>query len=112
MPSGILQNLEITTTNETIMLDNISAGENIYLSSNGGDIEFGSLFVGKEINLNAKNGNIDGSIVGTWEEFSISCTIKKGQSNLPSDKDGGSKMLVAECNNGNIHIEFVDKVAN
>ena len=40
------------------------------------------------------------------DEFSITCMIKKGESNLPALKEGGDKSLTAECNNGDINIEF------
>lgn len=46
------------------------------------------------------------SISGTMDEFSITCTIKKGESNLPALKEGGDKSLTVECNNGDINIEF------
>lgn len=106
VPKGILQNIEITTTNERIALNNVSVNGNISLISNGGNIDFNSLSAGKEVKLSAKNGNINGSIVGKWDDFTISCTVKKGECNLPSYKDGGDKTLTAECNNGNINIEF------
>lgn len=63
--------------------------------------------VGKSINLKAKDGNITGSIIGGWDDFSISCKIKKGDCNLPELKEDGEKLFFADCNNGNISIEFV-----
>lgn len=41
------------------------------------------------------------------DEFSITCTIKKGESNLPALKEDGDKSLTAECNNGDINMNFV-----
>ncbi len=57
--------------------------------------------------MTAKNGNIAGTIIGGWDDFSISCNIKKGDCNLPASKEGGEKLFTASCNNGNINIEFV-----
>lgn len=33
--------------------------------------------------------------------------MKKGESNLPVNKDGGEKTLVVSGNNGDVNIEFV-----
>lgn len=107
VPNNLLNSIEITTTNETIKLNNISVTQNITLNSKGGNIEFDHLFVGEQANLTAKNGDITGSIVGSLDDFSISCTVKKGNCNLPEHKEGGTKSLFADCNNGDIKIDFL-----
>ncbi len=63
--------------------------------------------VGKAISITIKNGDIKGSVIGGWDDFDIACTIKKGESNLPAEKVGGDKSLKANCNNGDINIEFI-----
>ena len=103
----MLNSIQISTTNEKILLNNISVKETIVINSNGGDVEFDSLYVGKKINITAKNGNITGSLIGDINEFSISYTIKKGDCNLPINKEDGSKSINADCNNGNINIDFI-----
>ena len=55
---------------------------------------------------NVKNGNIIGSIIGSYDDYSISCQIKKGKTNLPSKKDGGFKQLNVVVNNGDAKIEI------
>ncbi len=107
VPNNLLNSIQITTTNEDIKLNNVSFTESIALNTNGGNVEFDNIFVGKQINLIAKNGSITGTIKGDWSDFSISCKIKKGNCNLPTYKDGGTKMLIADCNNGNININFI-----
>ena len=107
LPNNLLKSIQITTTNESIKLNNISVLENLTLNSNGGNLEFNKVSVGKEINLTTKNGNIAGSILGSLNDFSISCDIKKGTSNLPNNKEEGAKSLFVSCNNGNINIDFV-----
>lgn len=105
----VKRNLKILTaamTNENITITNLSFAEGVNLQSNGGSIICDNLGAGKEITLAVKNGDITGSISGTMDEFSITCTIKKGESNLPALKEGGDKSLTAECNNGDINIEF------
>ena len=75
--------------------------------SKGGNISFDVLNVGNEIILNVKNGNIEGIIAGSYDDYAISCNIKKGDSNLPSEKKNGAKKLSVTANNGNVHIEIL-----
>lgn len=107
LPDGLLSSLQVTTTNEEIVLSPLSVAESVALDSNGGDVRFDSVLVGTEASFAAKNGNIVGSLVGGWDDFSISCTVKKGESNLPESKPGGEKSLAVDCNNGDVAIEFV-----
>ena len=107
LPDGLLSSLQVTTTNEEIVLTPLSVAESVALDSNGGDVRFDSVLVGAEASFAAKNGNIVGSLVGGWDDFSISCTVKKGESNLPESKPGGEKSLAVDCNNGDVAIEFV-----
>ena len=107
VPNNLLNNIQITTTNETIKLNDISVKENVILNSNGGNLEFDNLFAGKQINLVAKNGNITGSVIGDLNDFSISCNIKKGYCNLPTHKENGNKSLLVDCNNGDVNVDFV-----
>ena len=79
------------------------------LSTNGGDISFDTLSAANEITLENKNGDITGTIAGSWDEYAITCTIKKGESSLPDEKNGGSKTLTAVNNNGDIDIEFISE---
>lgn len=71
------------------------------------DIAFESLDVGNTLTLNVKNGNVSGTVVGSYDDFSIQSDIKKGESNLPDTKDGGGKTLHVSCNNGDVDIAFV-----
>ena len=74
----------------------------------GGNISFGSLGVGGALTLNVKNGDISGAVAGSYEEFSIQSEVKKGESNLPDQKDGGEKVLQVSANNGNVEIAFAE----
>ena len=106
LPNEILTSLRISTSNETISLPSFTVQEEISLTANGGGISFERLHVGKAIRLHAKNGDIQGSILGSYDDFSIDCNIKKGESNLPSNKEGGDKTLSVTVNNGNADIDF------
>ncbi len=106
IPDGLLENLTLSTTNENITLSTLAVAGNINLSSNGGNIAFENLDAGSALTLNAKNGNISGTIAGSYDDFSIQSSIKKGESNLPDNKEDGEKTLDVTGNNGDIQIEF------
>ena len=86
IPNNILTSLNIITTNENIELKNVPLFENITLNSNGVNVILERASAGNEINLTAKNGNIEGTIVGSWDEYAIHSEIKKGNNNLPAEK--------------------------
>ncbi len=107
IPNSLLKNLTLSTTNEDITLSALTVTQSINISSNGGNIAFGALSPGSALTLNVKNGNISGKIAGSYEDFAIQSEIKKGESNLPDNKDSGEKKLNVTCNNGDVSIEFV-----
>ena len=109
VPDELLSDISVTTTNEAIKISAVSVSGNIVLNANGGDVKFERVAVGEGLDVKAKNGNITGTVIGSWEDFSISCTIKKGDCNLPAEKKEGGKLLKADCNNGNINIDFVSE---
>lgn len=105
VPDDTLELLSISTTNEDIVLVPLII-DSASLDTNGGNISFEKLNAENSVNLNAKNGNINGTIIGSYDNYSVSCSIKKGESNI-HEKDGGSKSLTVSCNNGDINITFV-----
>ncbi len=104
LPDG-LRSLTAATTNEDITLDPLACTERAALENNGGDICFEGLFA-REISLFAKNGSITGRIAGGWDDFSIRCTVKKGESSLPAYKEDGENALLVDCNNGDVSVEL------
>lgn len=109
VPDALLTVLKISTTNEDISLPALTVIDDLSLSSHGGNIVFDQLNIGKSIYFGAKNGNISGTIIGSYDEYAISCNVKKGESNLPSSKENGTKTLTVSNNNGDINIEFVSE---
>lgn len=109
IPDALLENLTLSTTNEDITLSALAVMGSINISSNGGNISFGNLDVGSGLTLNVKNGDISGAIVGSYDEFAIQSEIKKGECNLPDNKDGGEKTLNVSSNNGDVNIEFINE---
>lgn len=107
IPDNLLTTISASTTNENIKITALSFAEQIVLENNGGNVLCERVNAGKSINLTAKNGNISGSIIGGWDDFSIYCQIKKGECNLPTNKESGEKSFFADCNNGDINIEFI-----
>ncbi len=106
IPSQQMTDISVETSNGDIKLEELTINNSIDLKTSDGNIEFGKLNVGNDLNFTVKNGNISGSLNGGWDDYSISCNIKKGESNIVN-KDGGSKTLKVDCNNGNINISFV-----
>ena len=109
IPDALLDNLTLSTTNEDISLPELTVTGSISISSNGGNISFEKLDVGSALTLNVKNGNISGTVAGSYDDFSIQSEIKKGESNLPDQKDSGEKTLNVSGNNGDVNIEFVNE---
>ena len=95
IPDALLDTPTLSTTNEDISLPALAITKSINISSNGGNITFGNLEVGSAIYLTVKNGDISGTVVGSYDDFAIQTEIKKGESNLPDNKDGGEKN--AQC---------------
>lgn len=108
VPDALLESLAISTTNEDITLPALAVTGQISLSTNGGSIAFETLDVGSALTLSAKNGDISGAVAGSYDDFSIQTEIKKGESNLPGDKDDGEKALRVSCNNGDVDIAFAN----
>ena len=106
IPDSLIAALKVSTTNADIELSGLKVAEDLALSSNGGNISFDKINAGCSIALTGKNGDITGSILGGYDEYSIACKIKKGDSNLPAGKAGGSKTLSVNANNGDVEIEF------
>lgn len=105
-PQELLKSLTVSTTNEDIAVNGMGLKEKLSLNANGGNILLENVSAGKEITLTAKNGNIEGVISGSYDDFAITCTIKKGDSNLPASKESGNKKLTVNANNGDVNLEI------
>lgn len=103
-----LTDVSVSTTNEAISATGTIAAQNVSMSVNGGDLSFGKIAAGSSVTLNAKNGNITGTILGSWDDYAIACNVKKGESSLPENKTGGSKTLSVDCNNGDVEVEIAN----
>ena len=106
IPNHLLIDLVIETTNENVSIAKEVSIDNLSVSVNGGNIIFDKLNACSDIVLNVKNGDITGSILGSYDDYSINCQIKKGETNLPSKKDRGYKQLDVIVNNGDAKIEI------
>lgn len=109
VPESLLSSLTLRTSKEDITLPSLHIADEISLSNNGGDILFDKLDVGNLLSLENKNGDIRGTILGGYDDYHISCEIKKGDSNLPAEKPGGEKSLNVTNNNGDIEIQFAQE---
>ena len=109
IPDTALSTLTLCTTKEDISLPALTVTDQLTLSTNGGDIFFENISAANSITVENKNGDIAGTITGSYDDYAIACTIKKGESSLPDEKGGGSKILTATNNNGDIDIEFISE---
>ena len=109
VPSALLDTVILSTTNEDVFLPVLAVTGSIDVSTNGGNITFENLDVGNTLTLTVKNGDISGTVAGSYDDFAIQSEIKKGDSNLPNNKESGKKMLNVTSNNGDINIEFLNK---
>lgn len=107
IPDALLENLQLSTTNGGILLSALTVNGNVALATNGGDISLERLNAGKSLSITAKNGNVEGTIMGSYDDYAIQTKMKKGKSNLPTSKADGAKTLNVSSNNGNVSIEFV-----
>ncbi|HIY03419.1 MAG TPA: DUF4097 domain-containing protein [Candidatus Anaerotignum merdipullorum] len=108
IPDVLLDTLTLSTTNGDIALPTMSVTGRISISSNNGNITFEHLEVGDALYLTAKNGDIEGMVIGSYDDFSIQTEIKNGESSLPDKKENGEKTLNVSSNNGDVNIEFVN----
>ena len=46
--------------------------------------------------------------LGSWDDYAIACNVKKGESSLLGSKEGGSKTLSVDCNNGDVEVEIAN----
>ncbi len=109
IPDATLSTLTLRTTQEDISLPTLTVTDQLVLSNNGGDISFEHINAANAITVENKNGDILGTIRGSYDDYAITSTIKKGESNLPDEKSGGDKTLTAANNNGDIDIEFISE---
>ena len=104
IPEG-LEEVKIVTSGENVALAPMAAGA-IIVDCNNGDIAFGTLSVSRLASFTGKQGNVAGVLAGGWDDFSIECTVKKGECNLPESKPGGERALYIDCNNGDVAVSF------
>ena len=106
IPNSGLAILSLSTTNEDLSVPHLQLADTLTVLVNHGNIRLEGPEVGGAIRLETKNGDISGAIVGSYDDFSITSQVKKGESNLPEKKEGGEKSLTAAVNNGDLEIEF------
>ena len=107
IPNTLLSTITLSTTNEDIRISSLIVKDTISISNNGGNITFDEVGVGNALLLKAKNGDIYGAVVGSADDFSIECNVKKGKSNITSVDRSGKKTLKVSNNHGDVEIAFV-----
>lgn len=105
LPAAHYKSINVTTTNEDIDVGAVSAAS-VSLNSNGGSVNFDGV-IADSAEFTAKNGNISGTLAGSIVDYTIECTIKKGDTNV-INRTGGTKTLKLDCNNGDIEVAFAE----
>lgn len=101
-----LRALSVSTTNDDICFGDVSVAGDLNAYANGGNVTFERLEASGNLSLSAKNGNVDGLLAGCFEDYAITCNVKKGESSLPAKKEAGAQTLVIDVNNGNADVQF------
>ena len=80
IPDASLDTLTLSTTNEEIFGTGCDGKRSKFPTT-----EQKLNDVGNALQLTAKNGDISGTVAGSYDDFSIQSKIKKGDSSLPDD---------------------------
>ncbi|WP_261376139.1 DUF4097 family beta strand repeat-containing protein [Brevibacillus brevis] len=99
---------KLETKNDDIILSEVNIKGSVDASLSNGNIEVTKVAVDDALKLKTKNGDITGTVKGSYDVFRISSKASKGKNNLPEDKREGAKTLEVSSNNGDISLEFVD----
>ena len=89
-----------------ITLPSLTVTDSVSIYVNHGNIQFDTLDAGNTITLETKNGNIKGTVLGSYDDFTIESFAKKGENSLPESKAGGNKILKVLTNNGDIEMDI------
>ncbi|MDT3496862.1 DUF4097 domain-containing protein [Bacillus toyonensis] len=103
----IEKSFKVETKNDDINLSNVNVKGSIDATVSNGNLYIAKVAVEDTLKLQSKNGGINGTIVGSYDVFSISSQAAKGKNNLPENKTGGDKKLDVNANNGDINLKFV-----
>lgn len=93
IPSGALSSLALSTTNENISLSPLAVTGDVSLSANGGSLSFEALDAGSSLDLYAKNGDISGTVTGSYDDFTIAAEVKKAAAICRKGKTAGKDPL-------------------
>ncbi len=103
----IEKRFKLETKNDDINLSNVKVKGSVDATVSNGNLDIEKVAIEDTLKLKSKNGGINGTIVGSYDVFSISSQASKGKNNLPENKSGGDKKLDVNANNGDIDLKFV-----
>lgn len=90
-----LTDVSVSTINEAISATGTIAAQNVSMSVNGGDLSFEKIAAEKSVTLNAKNGNITGTVL--WEAGTITrspATSKRARVRSSGARRGGARRFL------------------
>ncbi len=98
VPDGLIASFSASTTNENIILNPLSFGEEISLNANGGDIVCERVSAGKSIDFKAKNGNI----TVKPQTFAEQISLETIDGNVACEQIDVNRSISLKAKNGNI----------
>ncbi|MGL9748496.1 DUF4097 family beta strand repeat-containing protein [Enterococcus sp. DIV0170] len=93
------------TSNSKMSLHNLEFREGEFQTSNG-KIDLMDLKPAESLSLKTSNSKINGTIIGSKEDFATDAKTSNASNNL-DNRDSGSKELEVKTSNGDIEIAFV-----
>lgn len=79
----------------------------IHMKGSSGGVKFSELNA-QTITIESSSRNVEGSIVGNNNDFSVTSSVGSGRNNLPEQWGQGDKTLKVTTNSGNIEITFTE----
>lgn len=104
VPDGALQDISVTAKNRDVRVGPLSVTGSCTFENNNGDVLFESLDVGVSLTVSTKKGDVEGTVVGSYDEFSIEASAEH-DCNL-QNKEGGPKSLKLAANSGSVRVEL------
>ena len=95
----------LKTTNGKITLENVSAEKKLTADTSNADIEVKAISA-PGIFLDTSNGDIEGTILGSLNDYTISSHTSNGSNNLPASYNAGPGELSVTTSNADIEILF------
>ncbi len=90
-----------------IALKTAAADDSIDLKTFDGDIRLDAAAFGQDLSCAVTDGSVTGTIAGRLSDYSITCKVIDGKSNLPESMTGGDNLIGIKVTDGDVRIDFI-----